>query len=309
MLLDMLDVLGSESGTLQVRTSNSRTRREDEKKNFKGIRQLNQNSSALLQHTRPPAVWQVHNKFLSNFSGLQFIQLTKTLWRLSLLLQVDQLQEWIIVRLLRSDSIMWGLSPVLIRPASIWGGFPCLSELDTVSVCVFMRKSTLTHVSTFSLWLLLPQNKYVLIGTHWHHRVHRTFLSQAQLRIEWSAVSREKDKVCEETWCILQPWHHCPCPCCKDFTKIRENGLEISCKGQSGDLGCKNVLCHHCNMCNDICVFYMFFVHLICINYICSLLGNLYFVPWSDNTYAYGYEYPDVFYCKLFTCRGGWVKF
>lgn len=51
----MLDVLGSESGTVQVRTSNSWMRREDEK-NIKGIRRLNLNSSALLWHSRPPAV-------------------------------------------------------------------------------------------------------------------------------------------------------------------------------------------------------------------------------------------------------------
>ncbi len=51
----MLDVLGRESGTVQVGTSKSWMRGEDEK-NIKGIRRPNLNSSALLRHTRPPAV-------------------------------------------------------------------------------------------------------------------------------------------------------------------------------------------------------------------------------------------------------------
>ncbi len=71
---------------------------------------------------------------------------------LSLLLLLVQLQEWIIVRLLKSDLILWGFSAVLLRPASIWGGFTWedLSKPDpvgaSVCVCVYVweREHTLS---------------------------------------------------------------------------------------------------------------------------------------------------------------------
>lgn len=77
----MLDVLGGESGTVQVRTSNSWMRREDEKKkkNIKGIRRLNLNSSTLLWHTHPPAVSQEQNTLHFILYCLQNTQLAQTL--------------------------------------------------------------------------------------------------------------------------------------------------------------------------------------------------------------------------------------
>lgn len=109
--------LVAESGTLQVRTSNSWMRGEDEKKKktLKGIRRPNLSSSALLRHTQPPAVWQEQNTLRSTLrhlcSGVHAIGL-------SLLLQPLLLLEWIIVRVLRR-----GFSAVLEQPASVWGWF------------------------------------------------------------------------------------------------------------------------------------------------------------------------------------------
>lgn len=56
----MLDVLGGESGTVQVRTSNSGMKGEDEK-TLKESDGLNLSSSTLLWATRPPADWWEQN--------------------------------------------------------------------------------------------------------------------------------------------------------------------------------------------------------------------------------------------------------
>lgn len=56
----MLDVLGSESGIVQVRTSNSGMKGEDEKI-LKESDGLNLSSSTLLWATRPPADWWEQN--------------------------------------------------------------------------------------------------------------------------------------------------------------------------------------------------------------------------------------------------------
>ena len=104
MCVHMLDVLGGESATVQVRTSNSWMRGEDEK-NIKGIRRTNLNGSALLRHTHPPARLlsdksKTHSAPPASLSlalsvcafALEYMQTAKTL-RI-------ELQEWIIVGLI-----------------------------------------------------------------------------------------------------------------------------------------------------------------------------------------------------------------
>lgn len=81
-----------------------------EKKNIKGMRQPNLNSSALHRHTRPPAVCREQNTLRSALNRLKCS---------GLFLQLVQLQEWIIVGLLKSDLILHGFSAVLVQPASI----------------------------------------------------------------------------------------------------------------------------------------------------------------------------------------------
>lgn len=148
----LLDVLGRESGTVQVRTSNSWMRGEDEK-NIKGIRRLNLNSSARpaccltrAEHTpAPPApLWRTCNRL-----EIEFALTAGSVTSGSLSGCFGQ--------------ILWGFS-VLIRGGFTWEG---LSEPDPVgaTVCVCEKESThtlLTYTPLFGLWLLRPQNKSVL---------------------------------------------------------------------------------------------------------------------------------------------------
>lgn len=155
----MLDVLGRESMTVQVRTSNSWMRGEDGTKKHQesGIRQPNLNSSALLRHTRPPAVWQEQNTLSSTLSDLEYMQLAKHsgLSYKSGSLSGCLSQTWFCEDFLLS-SYCFHMRRIQLRRTR-----------NCVCACVHVCEKESTHslnvcFSFFGLWLQLPQNKYVL---------------------------------------------------------------------------------------------------------------------------------------------------
>lgn len=139
--------LARESGTVQVRTSNSSMRGEDEK-NIKGggliwtallcsctLARLLSDKSRI--HSAPPSLVCSTRNWLKQS-------------RLSLLLQLVQLHEWIFVRFLKSDLILWGFSAVPVRPSAapyedaLDKASPTLWEPVCVCVCVWEKASTHT---------------------------------------------------------------------------------------------------------------------------------------------------------------------
>lgn len=201
-------------------------RGEDEKKTWKEsdglIWTAHSHARCLMRasetHSAPPSpVWSTCNRLKHSAS--------------SLLLQLLQLQERIIVRLLKS-----GFSAVLVRPASMWRGFtrrPLWTQWEPVCVCVW-QQTILTYASLFGLWLPLPQNKYVLKAwvfvdiTVYHIQSPQAIFEPGPVKNSLGPLSpRRRTNSVKRNDAFLNHDITASVLVPKTFTKIRENVLDF----------------------------------------------------------------------------------